>query len=221
MRRAFVVGTTVVGFVACFPITFGVETSTTATMSVKLGDLSGTCSGVVTVEDDNSKATVTKTASGALCNITVDFEATAIDMGEVRAKVEAKIREKDHDPKDVAVTIKAPTDLAFHDIQVVGVTIPSTAWAINMALEGTSVFDAKGDSLVTLVESGQSVTLSDAQLTVVQNAYKDSAEVTVKGKVVLSSVPLDYIQGLQPGTNANVDFKVTADVTASGKTDAI
>lgn len=217
MRKIFVVSAATAGLLSCFPVKFNVDTSSSGSMTVKLGDLSGTCEGSKTVQGEDSTATVTRTTEGQNCRVEVTFEATVVDMGEVRAQVEEEIKDKDHDPKDVDVDITS-LSFDFSNINLVGLPgIPSTGWELDLTLEDKLMFDGSGPDLPSLLAFATNVPLSAEQVAIANEAYNSRSPVTVSGNTILTSIPMSYVQSLQAGTEASITFgvKVTTKVKAS------
>jgi hypothetical protein len=202
------------GLAGCLSVTFTTTQKDEGDVVVKLGDLSGPCEGSATITEEGGSVTLTRTRDGDTCHLAADFTAEAVDMGELRAKVEGEIARRGHTAISADVVLKAPLRIDVKNLKLEGFAPPSTSWSADVEVADQPILALEGDDLASLLTQNVSVELGQAQVDVLNDAYQNSAVVSASGQLVLGSVPVAWMEALTPGTEATLSFTVGASVTA-------
>jgi hypothetical protein len=204
----------------CLSVTFTTTQKDEGAVVVKLGDLSGKCEGSATITQEGGTVTLTRTQEGDTCHLAADFSARAVDMGELRAKVEGEIARRGHEAISADVVLKAPLTINVKDIKLDGFAPPSTDWSVDVEVAEQSLLALEGQDLAALMTQDVTATLGDAQVKVLNDLYRDGGVVNATGQFVLGSVPVAWLEALPVGGDATLSFTVGATVTAEVTVDA-
>jgi hypothetical protein len=202
------------GLAGCLSVTFTTTQSNEGEVVLNLGDLSGPCEGTATVTQEGGTVTLTRTRDGETCLITADFSAEAVDMAEVRAKVEDEIGRRGHSSISADVTLKAPLKIDVTNLKLEGFEPPSTTWSVDVDLAEQPILALAGDDLAALLTQNVSVELGKEQVSVINDAYQAGAVVSASGQIVLGSVPISWMEAQPAGGEARLSFTIGATVTA-------